>query len=88
MLSIRQEIAAIESGKMDRANNVLKNAPHPAHVVTSDTWTAPYTREQAAYPLPYVRANKFWPSTSRLNDAFGDRNLMCTCPPMDTYEQK
>ena len=85
MLSIREEIAQIESGKVPRTNNILKNAPHPAHVITGDEWTVPYTREQAAYPLPYVRANKFWPATSRLDDAFGDRNLMCTCPPMDTY---
>jgi glycine dehydrogenase len=85
MIAIRQEIAAIEAGQMDRTNNPLKNAPHTAAAVASTEWDRPYTREQAAYPLPYLRAHKYWPPVSRVDNAYGDRNLVCACPPVDAY---
>lgn len=85
LLSIRKEIAAIESGSMDKANNALKNAPHTQAVVMADEWNNPYTRTEAAFPLPYVKENKFWPSVSRINNTHGDRNLMCTCEPVSAY---
>jgi len=85
--ALRQEIQEIADGKADKQNNVLKNAPHTADAVTSDTWDRPYGREKAAFPLPYVRAHKFWPSVGRVNNAYGDRNLVCTCPPVEEYEE-
>jgi len=85
LISIRKEIAEIESGKVPRDDNVLKNAPHTAAVVTADEWTRPYSRVQAAFPLPSLKRAKFWPTTSRLNDTYGDRNLVCSCPPMETF---
>ncbi len=85
MIAIRQEIAAIESGQMDRLNNPLKNAPHTAASVSSSEWDRPYTREQAAYPVPYLRLHKYWPPVSRVDNAYGDRNLVCACPPVDAY---
>lgn len=86
LVSIREEIRAIEEGTADRALNVLKNAPHTAAFALSDDWTMPYSRQQAAYPLPYVRDNKFWPSVRRVDSAYGDRNLMCSCIPVEEYE--
>ncbi|MBL8999628.1 MAG: aminomethyl-transferring glycine dehydrogenase [Phycisphaerae bacterium] len=85
MIAIRAEIRAIEDGAMDRADNPLKNAPHTAPMVTATQWKHPYTREQAAYPLPWVRDRKFWPHVARIDNPFGDRNLVCACPPMNTY---
>jgi len=85
MLSIREEIRAIEEGKADKKDNALKNAPHTQHVVISSDWKHGYTREQAAFPLPYIRENKFWPSVARVNNTFGDRNLICTCEPVSSY---
>jgi len=85
MIKIREEIKEVEDGKVDPKDNVLKNAPHTAEVVLSDTWTHKYGREKAAYPLPYLRLTKFWPSVGRLDNAFGDRNVICTCPPMESY---
>ncbi|MEX6687784.1 aminomethyl-transferring glycine dehydrogenase [Danxiaibacter flavus] len=85
LLSIRSEIAAIESGEADKANNPLKNAPHTQFAVISSDWNMPYTREQAAFPLEYVKQNKFWPSVARINNTFGDRNLICTCEPVSSY---
>jgi glycine dehydrogenase len=85
MIAIRQEIAAIESGQMDRVNNALKNAPHTAAAVASTEWDRPYTREHAAYPLPYLRAHKYWPPVARVDNAYGDRNLVCACPPIEAY---
>jgi glycine cleavage system protein P-like pyridoxal-binding family len=85
MIAIRTEIAAIESGQMDRANNPLKNAPHTAAAVASTEWDRPYTREQAAYPAAYLRTHKYWPPVSRVDNAYGDRNLVCACPPPDAY---
>lgn len=85
MIGIYGEASAIAEGKLDKVNNPLKNAPHTAEVVISDSWNRPYSRELAAFPTPWSRENKFWPAASRVDDAFGDRNLVCTCPPMDSY---
>jgi glycine dehydrogenase len=79
MIEIYSEIQEIASGKADRVNNVLKNAPHTEQVVVSDAWAYPYNREKAAYPLQWIRENKFWPGAGRVDDAYGDRNLFCTC---------
>lgn len=87
LISIREEIKAIEEGKADATNNVLKNAPHTQTLVASDAWDRPYSREQAAFPLPYVRVNKFWPSVARVNNTLGDRNLICTCAPTSDYAE-
>jgi glycine dehydrogenase len=86
MIAIRAEIQAVIDGKADPADNVLKNAPHTAAAVSADEWRHPYTREQAAYPLPFVREGKFWPSVGRIDNPFGDRNMMCTCPPVEQYK--
>jgi glycine dehydrogenase len=85
MIAIRREIQAVIDQAADRRDNVLKNAPHPAALVAADRWTHPYTREQAAFPLPFVRARKFWPSVSRIDNPYGDRNLMCSCPPVAAF---
>jgi glycine dehydrogenase len=85
LIAIRHEISDIEEGFSDKGNNPLKNAPHTQSVITADEWTFPYSRQQAAFPLPYVAANKFWPSVSRVNDTHGDRNLVCTCEPVSAY---
>jgi glycine dehydrogenase len=85
MLSIRKEIAAIENGTADKADNVLKHAPHTQFIITANDWTRPYTRQEAAFPLEYVKENKFWPSISRVNNTYGDRNLVCTCEPVESY---
>lgn len=87
LISIRKEIDEIESGKADKLNNVLKNAPHTAKVVMSDDWSKPYSREKAAYPLSYVKAAKFWPTVGRIDDAYGDRNLICSCIPIEEYAE-
>jgi glycine cleavage system P protein (glycine dehydrogenase) len=83
MISIHAEIEAVVSGKADKQNNVLKNAPHTAQQVISDKWDRPYSREQAAYPAPWTREFKFWPAVARIDSVYGDRNLFCTCPPME-----
>jgi glycine dehydrogenase len=88
LLNIRKEIAAIENGNADKADNVLKHAPHTQFVITADEWTKPYSRQQAAFPLEYVKENKFWPSISRVNNTFGDRNLICTCEPVSAYAEE
>ena len=88
MLSIRQEIRAIEEGSADKQNNALKNAPHTQAVIITDEWNKPYSREQAAFPLEYVRQAKFWPSVGRINNTYGDRNLICTCEPMESYMEQ
>ncbi len=87
MIAIRGEIAEIESGAADRENNVLKHAPHTAAVVMSDAWDRPYSRERAAFPAPWVREWKFWPAVGRVNNAAGDRNLVCACPPIEAYAE-
>ena len=88
MLSIRREIAMIEEGKLDKKDNPLKNAPHTMFQICSDEWKKPYSREIAAFPLEYVKANKFWPCVSRVNNTYGDRNLICTCEPVSSYAEE
>lgn len=88
MISIRNEIREIELGQADRADNLLKNAPHTAKVVTSDEWKHVYSREKAAFPTDWTLANKFWPSVGRINNAYGDRNLVCTCEPISAYAEE
>lgn len=85
LIGIYQEIKAIEDGQADKKDNVLKNAPHTQQVICADDWSRPYTRQQAAFPLPYVQENKFWPAVSRVNNTHGDRNLICTCEPIESY---
>jgi glycine dehydrogenase len=85
LLSIRDEIKAIEEGRADKKDNALKNAPHTQAAVISSNWNKPYTREEAAFPLYYVTLNKFWPSVARVNNTHGDRNLICTCEPTESY---
>jgi glycine dehydrogenase len=85
LIAIRQELEDVVTGKADAKDNVLKNAPHTAAAVMAVDWSHPYSREQAAFPLPWVRSNKFWPSVSRIDNPYGDRNLMCVCPPVETY---
>lgn len=85
MISILEEVKAIKAGKADVQNNVLKNAPHPAIEVAGDKWEHPYTREQAAYPLKWITFNKFWPGSARVDEGYGDRNLVCTCAPITDY---
>jgi glycine dehydrogenase len=87
MISIHREIEAIVSGEADRQNNVLKNAPHTAQQVTADNWDRPYSREQAAYPAPWTREHKFWPAVARIDNVYGDRNLMCSCPPIEEFAE-
>ncbi|GLB48799.1 aminomethyl-transferring glycine dehydrogenase [Neptunitalea lumnitzerae] len=82
LISIRKEI---DEASVEDANNVLKNAPHTLGMLTAETWDLPYTREKAAYPLPYIAENKFWPAVRRVDDAYGDRNLICTCAPIESY---
>ena len=88
LIEIRKEIREVEEGKADREENVLKHAPHTAAVVTADDWSRPYSRQKAAFPLPFVKAFKFWPAVSRVDNAYGDRNLMCSCLPIDEYAPK
>ncbi|MBW4666972.1 MAG: aminomethyl-transferring glycine dehydrogenase [Cyanomargarita calcarea GSE-NOS-MK-12-04C] len=87
MIAIRQEIAEIESGKVDAQDNVLKNAPHTAESLIAGVWKHPYSREQAAYPVLWTRENKFWVSVGRIDAAFGDRNFVCSCLPMEAYSE-
>jgi len=86
MIAIRAEIREVEEGKADSKLNVLKGAPHTADMVVSDEWDRPYSRQKAAYPLEYLKANKFWPSVGRLDNVYGDRNVVCTCPPLSDYQ--
>jgi len=86
LISIRQEIREIERGTAPREGNVLKNAPHTAERVISSEWDCSYSREKAAFPAPSVRGAKFWPPVGRVNNPWGDRNLICTCPPIESYE--
>lgn len=87
MIAIREEISEVENGTMDKTDNPLKNAPHTSAVITSDTWAHPYSRKKAAFPLPYVSEYKFWPSVGRVNDTYGDRTLVCSCPPIEAYAE-
>jgi glycine dehydrogenase len=88
MITIRKEIQEIMDGKFDKVNNVIKNAPHTAKLVVSDIWEKPYNREKAAFPLKWVKANKFWPSVARVDNAYGDRNLVCSCAPIEAYMEE
>ncbi len=85
MIAIREEIRAIEEGRMDRLDNPLKNAPHTADAALATEWTRPYSREQAVFPLPWVRERKFWPYVARIDNVWGDKNLVCACPPIESY---
>jgi glycine dehydrogenase len=85
LIAIRREIEDVVTGAVDAKDNVLKNAPHTAAAVSSDAWSHPYTREQAAYPLPWVKSTKVWPPVGRIDNPYGDRNLMCVCPPLEAY---
>lgn len=86
MIWIRREIEDIEQGRSDREDNVLKHAPHTADSLIAEPWSHAYSREQAAFPADYLRRSKFWPTVGRVNDAYGDRNVVCTCPPVEEYE--
>jgi len=88
MIAIRDEIRAIEEGRIDRENNALKYAPHTAEALLDPEWDRPYSREAGAYPAPWVRDRKFWPVVGRIDNVFGDRNLVCTCLPMDAYSEE
>jgi glycine dehydrogenase len=88
LLSIREEIRAIEEGRADKKDNALKNAPHTQFVVMADEWKHSYSRSSAAFPLEYVKENKFWPSVGRVNNTYGDRNLICTCEPVSSYAEE
>jgi glycine dehydrogenase len=87
MISIHAEMQAIAGGKQDRQSNLLKNAPHTARRIASDKWDRPYSREQAAFPAPWTREHKFWPAVGRIDNVYGDRNLFCSCPPVDEFEE-
>jgi len=88
MISIRKEIKEIEDGTFDKIDNIIKNAPHTCKLVVADNWTKPYSRQKAAYPLNWVRDNKFWPSVAKVDSAYGDRNLVCACPPIESYSEE
>lgn len=87
LIAIRKEIEAIETGEVDKSNNLLKQAPHTLAVISMDTWDRPYSRQEAAFPLSYVATRKFWPAVGRVNDSYGDRSLVCSCPPLSEYEE-
>ena len=86
LMSIRAEIEAVANEKADRQSNVLKNAPHTARQIASDKWDRPYSREQAAFPAPWTREHKFWPAVARIDNVYGDRNLFCSCPPVEELQ--
>ena len=86
MISIRQEIELVVNGSHDADDNPLKNSPHTLGEVTRDDWTHGYSRDQAAWPAPWLRDSKFWPTVGRIDNTYGDRNLVCSCPPMEDYE--
>jgi glycine dehydrogenase len=88
MISIRNEIRQIEQGDFQPEDNPLVNAPHPLEVVLAEDWKRPYSREVAALPAPWLKENKFWPTVGRLDNAQGDRNLICSCPPVEDYRQE
>jgi glycine dehydrogenase len=88
LVFIRAEVSRIEMGLDDREDNTLKNAPHTVREVTSDAWSHPYSREKAAFPAPWSRGHKFWPHVGRVENAYGDRNLVCVCPPVREYAEE
>jgi glycine dehydrogenase len=85
MISIREEIREIEENKADRSDNLIRNAPHTAAMLTTSGWNRPYTRERAAFPVAGMEQDKFFPPVTRIDDAYGDRNLVCTCNPVEDY---
>jgi glycine dehydrogenase len=87
LIAIREEIREIETGRAGREDNVLKRAPHTARAVCSDAWNRPYSRERAVFPAPWTREHKFWPAVARVNDLYGDKNLVCACPPVAAYAE-
>ena len=87
MIAIRREIQDVIDGRSDRRDNLLKNAPHTAAAIAADVWTHPYSREQAAFPLPFVRQHKYWPSVGRIDNPYGDRHLICSCPPIEAFSE-
>ncbi|MFN7634195.1 MAG: hypothetical protein ACK5PI_05675 [Acetobacteraceae bacterium] len=87
MIAIREEIRAVAEGRLDRADNPLKHAPHTLDLVAGSEWRRGYSREQAAFPLPFVRARKYWPPVGRVDNVHGDRNLVCTCAPLEAYAE-
>jgi len=88
MIAIRAEVQEVIDGVSDKANNPLKNAPHSYKLLVADEWSYPYSREKAGFPVEYVRENKFWPSVSRVDNAYGDRNLVCSCLPVEEYMEE
>ncbi|MEC4674948.1 MAG: beta-eliminating lyase-related protein, partial [Nitrospirota bacterium] len=88
LITIRKEIEAVEKGQLPKDDNPLKNAPHTIETVISSTWKHPYSQKQAAYPVPWLTVNKFWPSVSRIDNAYGDRNLLCTCPSVESFQSE
>ncbi len=88
LIAIREEIRAVEEGRLDRHDNPLKMAPHTAEEIAADGWSHAYGREQAAFPAPWVRERKFWPAVGRVDNVWGDRNLICTCPPVEAYGEE
>jgi glycine dehydrogenase len=87
LIAIREEIRRIESGDLDRANNPLKNAPHTLDDITTEDWDRPYSIEEAVFPVETLREDKYWPPVNRIDQAYGDRNLICSCPPPDAYQE-
>jgi len=87
MKSIYAEIETVVNGKIDKQNNPLKNAPHTARQIASEKWDHPYSREQAAFPAPWTRDHKFWPAVARIDNVYGDRNLFCSCPPLEEFSK-
>jgi glycine dehydrogenase len=85
MIAIHREIDAVEERRADPANNVLKNAPHTLRDLTDATWPHPYSRAEAAYPVPGLHADKYWAPVNRIDNVYGDRNLFCVCPPVESY---
>jgi glycine dehydrogenase len=86
MIAIHAEIMEVESGKADPKNNLLKNAPHTADQIASDAWNRPYSRDRAAFPVPGLKDFKFWPASARVDNVYGDRNLVCSCAGMESYQ--
>jgi glycine dehydrogenase len=87
MISIHGEIESVANGKADAKNNVLKNAPHTARQIASGKWDRPYSREEGAFPAPWTRDYKFWPAVARIDNVYGDRNLFCSCPPIEDFSE-
>jgi glycine dehydrogenase len=87
MVKIREEIREIEAGRADRKNNLLKNAPHTAEMIAADAWDFPYGRSRAVFPDDWIREGKFWPAVARIDNVYGERNLVCACPPTESYAE-